>query len=80
MPIGDYEKIVKGVFKVLNTSDVVHPDNVELLRSYRRDKERNGMSAVIQQLNLWYLEVVAEHLEDTRFEDADTGDVKDPIK
>ena len=80
MPTADYEQKVEAVFEMLDESETVHPDNAALLREYRRDKELNGMSAATQQRNLSYLKVVAEHLEDTRFEDMDTADVKNLIE
>jgi site-specific recombinase XerD len=76
MPTADYEKKVESVFEMIEESDDIHPDNADLLRQYRRDKELNGMSAATQQRNLSYLKIVAEHVGDTRFPDMDTEDVK----
>jgi site-specific recombinase XerD/ribosomal protein L40E len=80
MPTADYEKKVESVFEMIEESDAIHPDNADLLRAYRRDKELNGMSAATQQRNLSYLKIVAEHVEDTRFQDMDKENVKQLIE
>ena len=80
MPTADYESKVEGVFEMVEESDTIHPDNADLLREYRRDKELNGMSAATQQRNLSYLKIIAEHLGETCFEDMDADDVKDLVE
>ena len=75
-PTADYEAKVESVFEMVEESDTIHPDNADLLREYRRDKELNGMSAATQQRNLSYLKIIAEHVGGTRFEEMDTTDVK----
>lgn len=80
MPTADYEQKVESIFDMVEESDEIHPDNADLLREYRRDKELNGMSAATQQRNLSYLKIVAEHVGDTRFPDMETADVKRVIE
>ncbi|WP_082146638.1 site-specific integrase [Halostagnicola sp. A56] len=80
MPTADYEAKVDSVFEMVEESDTIHPENADLLRAYRRDKELNGMSAATQQRNLSYLKIVAEHVDKTRFQDMDTEDVKTLIE
>ena len=76
MPTADYEAKVESVFEMVEESDTIHPENADLLRAYRRDKELNGMSAATQQRNLSYLKIVAEHVRGARFKDMDIDDVK----
>lgn len=80
MPTADYEAKVESVLRMVEESDVIHPDNADLIREYRRDKELNGMSAATQQRNLSYIKIVAEQVGDTRFEDMDANDVKDVVE
>jgi len=79
MPTADYEKKVEQVLAAVENSDSVHPDNAELIRRYRRDKQLNGLSVATQQRNLSYLKKLAEHAGDTRFEDMDRDDVKELV-
>jgi site-specific recombinase XerD len=79
MPTADYEKKVESIFEMVKESEEIHPDNADLLREYRRDKELNGMSAATQQRNLSYLKMVAEHVGDKRFADMDKADLKEVI-
>ena len=76
MPTADYAEKVEKIFESVEESESIHPENADLLRAYRRDKALNGMSAATQQRNLAYLKVMAEHLEETRFTEMDTEDVK----
>lgn len=79
MPTADYEKKVEQVLAAVENSDSVHPDNAELIRRYRRDKQLNGLSVATQQRNLSYLKKLAEHAGDTRFEGMDRDDVKELV-
>jgi len=80
MPTADYEKKVESVLDMVEDSEDIHPENADLLRDYRRDKELNGMAAATQQRNLSYLKKVAEHVEATRFSEMDKDDVKEVVE
>ena len=67
MPTADYREKVDNIFTMVEESDKIHPENADLLRDYRRDKELNGMSPATQQRNLSYMKIIAEHIEETRF-------------
>jgi len=80
MPTADYREKVDNIFTMIEESDKIHPENADLLRDYRRDKELNGMSPATQQRNLSYMKIIAEHVEETRFKDMDEGDVKGVVE
>ena len=80
MSTADYEQKVESIFEIVEESDEIHPDNADVLRGYRRNKELNGMSAATQQRNLSYLRIVAEHVGDTRFSDMEKADVEQVIE
>ena len=80
MPTADYRDKVDSIFTMIEESDEINPDNADLLREYRRDKELNGMSPATQQRNLSYLKIIAEHVEETRFKAMDEDDVKGVVE
>lgn len=80
MPTADYREKVDNIFTMIEESDKIHPENADLLRDYRRDKELNGMSPATQQRNLSYMKIIAEHVEGTRFKDMDEGEVKGVVE
>ena len=79
MPTADYQQKVERALEALEESESVHGDNAALVKEYRRDKQLNGMSDATQQRNISYLKKVAEHVEDTRFEDMDKSEVKEVV-
>lgn len=80
MPTADYREKVNNIFTMIEESDKIYPENADLLRDYRRDKELNGMSPATQQQNLSYMKIIAEHVEGTRFKGMDEGDVKGVVE
>jgi integrase len=80
MPTADYEQKVESILEGLEESDEVHPDNKQLIKSYKRDKVLDGMSYATLQRNLSYIFQVAKHVGDAHFEKMDKDDVKDVVE
>lgn len=79
MPTVDFERRVETTLESISQNDDIHPDNKEEIHDFIRDLRLEGLSSGWLQKLTSHLKVIAEHLEDTRFEDMDKGDVKDLI-
>lgn len=80
MPTVDFEARVNTTLESIESNDDIHPDNKAEIREFKRDLKLQGLSYAWLQKLTSHLKVIVEHLEETRFEDMDKGDVKDLVE
>jgi integrase len=80
MPTVDYEAKVERTLDRIESSESIHPTNKEAIREFTRDLKLDGLSDAWLSKLTGHLIIIAEHLEDTRFEAMDTDDVKDLVE
>lgn len=80
MPTYDYGDRVDATMRAIDGSDEINADNQALIEEFKRDLQLDGTSDARLQKLTSHLKVIAEHLDDTRFEELDKDDMKDLVE